>query len=1073
MKYTLGDITVKHWNDWDRVPRMPEAFVAAATAIGFTGTAATVVGYLAYTAVTSWALNALAPKPDFGSLSSNGILVNAKDAVSPADFVYGEVRKGGVISYYESTGEENRYLHQIIVLAAHEVDQIPFVYLNDQIVNMDTSGLVTNDEWKDADGNSKVRIFRHTGNQTSVNDEFHFGYGNNLANTLIAESELTGADALDTNFVGKGLAYIYVRYEYDQDVFANGLPLVTGYVKGKKVHDPRTGSTAYSNNAALCIRDFLTASYGLNDNAIDDVAFSAAANECDEQVLLFNLGGSNIYEDRYTINGIVRADRDVGSVLGDMMAACAGTLFWGTGYWKLKAGAYSAPVKALTLDDLRSSISLDTRITLRDNFNQVQGTFNDAAQSYITADYPRVLASTQAGGFVVGQPYTILELGTTDFTAIGASSNTVGVTFTATGSGSGTGTASLFIGEDGGEDIALDLQLPFTTSAATAQRLAKLTLFRGREQMTITAEFGMNAFDIEVGDIIAFTNDRYGWDEKEFEVIGWRLAANQDAGDLRVALTLRETSAAAFDWNAEESEIVANNTNLPANTVGLNVNNLSATLGDNIQQKDGTFVHSAILTWAQVDNVFANNYEVQWKVSTASSYSSTLTTNNAIEISPLVSTYTYTFRVRAITSNGYRGPWTSINLDIDGDIDAPLLPTGATAVGGYTYIDLNWTRPADADFQYIEIWENDSNTTSGAVKVGVSAGDGFTRFNLGTAVTKYYFLKSVDFSGNVSDFTTGSNWVSSVNYATTGYLGDDFEDGVINLFLDQGLGAIPSGSSFPVTPSNGDLFFLTTDGQLYEYVSANTRWELKVQSGSIVASDKIVANTITGGLLATSGVITNTAQIGNSVIENANIKNLEVDAAKIAGNAISNVYSGLISGGAQYGQGFSANNSVSSLTRGTGSRGFFYYDPPVSPSQWQKGGYGFSYTIPSDGYANEIITVSPFAMDPTTVSSSVEFTVALLFMNTAETLLYGYIPLVSYDYGSTARTYQVLDSWTDEVIGGQTHLYRLADYIPAGTTCRIELGVWIEGTNSGDSLILYNVQDGPYAIISRIHQLRR
>jgi Chitobiase/beta-hexosaminidase C-terminal domain len=46
-----------------------------------------------------------------------------------------------------------------------------------------------------------------------------------------------------------------------------------------------------------------------------------------------------------------------------------------------------------------------------------------------------------AGSFVTGTIYTISFLGTTDFTLIGASSNTVGLTFVATGVGSGTGTA--------------------------------------------------------------------------------------------------------------------------------------------------------------------------------------------------------------------------------------------------------------------------------------------------------------------------------------------------------------------------------------------------------------------------------------------------------------------------------------------------------------------------------------------------------------------------------------------------------------------------------------------------------
>lgn len=47
-----------------------------------------------------------------------------------------------------------------------------------------------------------------------------------------------------------------------------------------------------------------------------------------------------------------------------------------------------------------------------------------------------------AGAFVVGATYTIVSVGTTNFVAIGASANTIGVTFVATGVGSGTGTAT-------------------------------------------------------------------------------------------------------------------------------------------------------------------------------------------------------------------------------------------------------------------------------------------------------------------------------------------------------------------------------------------------------------------------------------------------------------------------------------------------------------------------------------------------------------------------------------------------------------------------------------------------------
>jgi len=47
-----------------------------------------------------------------------------------------------------------------------------------------------------------------------------------------------------------------------------------------------------------------------------------------------------------------------------------------------------------------------------------------------------------AGSFIVGETYTIKSIGTTDFTLIGAASNTTGITFVATGAGLGTGVAA-------------------------------------------------------------------------------------------------------------------------------------------------------------------------------------------------------------------------------------------------------------------------------------------------------------------------------------------------------------------------------------------------------------------------------------------------------------------------------------------------------------------------------------------------------------------------------------------------------------------------------------------------------
>jgi hypothetical protein len=57
------------------------------------------------------------------------------------------------------------------------------------------------------------------------------------------------------------------------------------------------------------------------------------------------------------------------------------------------------------------------------------------------AEFVELVLTVYAGEFIVGSTYTIFVVGTTDFTAIGASSNTVGVAFIATGVGTGTGKA--------------------------------------------------------------------------------------------------------------------------------------------------------------------------------------------------------------------------------------------------------------------------------------------------------------------------------------------------------------------------------------------------------------------------------------------------------------------------------------------------------------------------------------------------------------------------------------------------------------------------------------------------------
>ena len=830
---------------------------AVGASIAATKFGSLIVGYIATSLVTSWAMSALTPKPDFGAANSGTILKNSINGVAEQDFVYGKVRKGGIITFYESTGDDNTYLHQIICLAGHEVNSIGDIYINDQVATfsgdfVETTG--SGDE--EVNWSSKIRIKKYDGSQTT------------------ADADLVSETSVDSNFKGLGVAYLYVRYEYDQEVFASGVPTVTAVVEGKKVYDPRNTTTAYSNNAALCIRDYIVSAYGLSDTSVDDVYFSAAANECDENITLSG-GGT---ENRYEINGIVQSGRPTGDVLGDMVTACAGSLFWGSGNWRLKVGAYSSPVKTLTLDDLRSSISLDTRTTIRDNFNFVTGTFNDAAQNWVTADYPKFSSSTDAGSFVVGDVYTITDAGNTNFAAIGASSNTVGVTFTATGVGSGTGKASAFLGQDNGEESSLDLPLPFTTSASAAQRLAKLTLFRGREQMTFSADFGLEAFNVEVGDIVGFTNERYGFTAKEFEVVGWNFASNQDAGDLRVTLTLRETSEAAFDWNAEEVAITSNDTTLPKISSGTNTLGLTLSDGGSEVQGDGTVENSLVASWTASTNAFTSYYEVEWGQTSSVNKTTFTTSDNSVALAPVVDGVEYTVRVRSVSVTGYRGAYASATATSGGDTTAPAVPTSVSATGLLGGIDISWTNPADADFSHAEIYESTDSNFANAVSVGRSSGSNFVRGNLSPNVTRYYWVRATDFSGNSSAFVGPQSSTSKL------ITSDDLGTAIIPYeSLDSSLQATITGKA-----DTTDLADYVTQTTYDLSVDAVQELEASAEDLATKALELAVAVSDAESTITDAGIVVDastgevTIQAVTSLGDTVNQVQIDLDAAETA-----------------------------------------------------------------------------------------------------------------------------------------------------------------------------------------------
>lgn len=814
---TPFNVLAKH-NSWDKAPRDPYTvgnFIIGTILNTSTSHLALIwlTGFVATTLVVGALMRALMPS---APKMQQGLLGNFRQAAAPWDVVYGQVRKGGTITYMESTGDTNKYLHMIITLAGHEVEEIGDIYINDKVVTIDGNDEVTSEPWVSGAGGADkwitIKKFTGASNQNIYNSLQSMTDGPTFENE--------GQTNTPSNFKGQGISCIYVRMEYNRDVFASGIPSFSAVVKGKKVYDPRTSTTGWSANAALCIRDYLVNEYGLNTPAssIDDTYFSTAANDCDTSS---GSGESNKFE----LNGVITTSANIRTNLQDMVGTCVGNLYYSAGQFKLVAGVYSPSVKTLTLDDLRSEISLNTRTSRRDNFNSVQGTFiwggvddgTDSGGDWMEFDYPAITSST-------------------------------------------------FVTEDNEYDNPLQLDLPLTTGSATAQRIAKQTLFRAREQMSFSAEFGMSAFDLQIGDTVSLTLDRYGWDEKEFEVVNWGFKADQDAGDLRVTLGLRETSSAAFDWNAEEQSIIGNNSNLPDAGAGLAINNLTAS-GGGRTQSDGTFVSSAILSWDAVDNAFVSHYEVEWKPTADSSYSSTTTVGNNIELSPIIDAVEYTFRVRAITVLGNGGVISSIVYTVSGDTTAPNAPTNLSAEAGYKYITVNFDLPTAADFNRVEVYEGTSSNFGTAVSIGFTSGNTFVRTGLGNAETRYYWIRSQDYSDNNSAFVGPANATTFLVEET------DLTQSLIDTINAAGVDAV---NSLPATGDfDGQIVFLLTDNTLYRWDETGSVWSSELYTdiqddsvttdklvASAVVASKIAAGAVTADKLSVSELSAITAQIG-------------------------------------------------------------------------------------------------------------------------------------------------------------------------------------------------------------------
>jgi hypothetical protein len=424
------------------------------------------------------------PLPLAADIKGGGRTQMIRQPIVTHRIVYGETRVSGPIVFIHSrpvdaSSDKLDVLHVVIVLAAHEAEEIGDIYFNDEVVALDGNGDATAEPYKQG-STVFASINKHIGTDTQLADQ-----------DLIDNSggKWTSAHRL------RGLAYIHAQLRFDEKAYVSGLPNISAIVKGRKVYDPRTSQTVWSDNAALCILDYLMAGFGLGaaSDEIDEDSFIAAANICDETVS--TISGT---EKRYTCSGVVDLGSKPRDVLEDMLTACAGFLTYTGGKWRLKVGAFEAPVMTLETKHAREPLLLTPHRSRRKLVNTIRGAFISPAHQWQPTDYPSV-------------------------------------------------TRTAYVAQDGDEEASATLDLPYTQSHTMAQRIAFIALEKNRRQKQILFPANMVGFQVSAGSTIAVNWPRMGLAGLPCQVTTWLMTE-----DMGVDLTLDEDGADIYGFSVSD-----------------------------------------------------------------------------------------------------------------------------------------------------------------------------------------------------------------------------------------------------------------------------------------------------------------------------------------------------------------------------------------------------------------------------------------------------------------------------------------------------------------------------------------
>lgn len=689
---------------------------------------------------------------------------------APHVYVYGRARVGSAVVAILPSGPRDEYQHIIAIHAAHECDAFEEIYINGKALGaLDADGFCVNSPdyskivktffdpkintstwtidsryipgtvsvYQIVGGFDEEPIeFTQVGNVISVaapgRYRTRYSYGN--ATVRIRKHLGVPGESADPVMIAEcggrwtsnsklsGYCYTYIRLDLNQQEFQGGLPGIEALLRGKKIYDPRTSTTAWSQNNALVVYDYLRSEIcGVPTDAIPVDVIIDAADICDESI---NVGA------RYTFNGTVTSDEEKDKVLDLMARSMAGSINSTT--WEIYPGKWQEPTLTLEQSDVVGAIAITPGESDSEIINGVTGQFIGAENGYAATDIP---------------PYQ----------------------------------NAAYLAADGRE-LYDTLEFPYTDNSQRCHNLSRIHVEDSRNSFTVQMTFSLKAWDTRIGQRVTLDMPFFGFNSNVFRIIG---RTYQPAASVELLLKEDAASiwdeADAVVVDATPNTGLPDPFLMPT-PESLT---LSSGTEDLFIQNDGTIVSRIKAVWPPSSTIYASQAEIQFKPSIQDNWQTAAIVDATLgeaSIGPVQDGVTYDVQLRfnnpvlGVTGDFLQAaPHTVLGKSLP-----PDAPESVVVVGQQVYFVGN---AGDLDLAGYYLRSVPSSVSNWGA--GQPLHEGFTTIIPFTIPIRLFGVQSimvvaVDTSGNISEvastthnFGTAAldNVVESFDYEANGFPG--------------------------------------------------------------------------------------------------------------------------------------------------------------------------------------------------------------------------------------------------------------------------------------------------------------